>query len=236
VIRLLPVLLAAAAVAAISPATASAGRECDGLLVCIPVAGPWVQVPGGGTPTYWQLACPGRGQVVAGLDADRTGLLEITFLGTLGGPVGPGVTTGRAAVFVARTPQRLAGFRPLLGCIRGGGGGARGRTIAQPTRRLTAAAPVEEAAVRRVKTVNVAVQSTFRVRHACLAGERLLSSSHAIAFQTRRAPSAAALGSVRASARRADGRVLVTVRSSMTRPAGARVQLQVHAICSRSGR
>jgi hypothetical protein len=237
VIRLLPVLLATAAVAAISPATSSAGRECDGLMTCIPVAGPWVQVPGAATPTYWQLACPGRGQVIAGLDADRSGRLEILFLGTLGGPVGPGVTTGRAAVFVARAAQPLAGFRPLLGCIPGGGGGARGRTIAhpRPTRRLTAAAPPPaEAAIRRVKTVNVAVQSTFRVRHACLPGERLLASSQAIAFATRRAPSATVLSSVRASSRRTNGRVLVTVRSGITRPTGVRVQLQIHAICARN--
>ena len=233
-IRLLPVLIAAAAVAAISPTSASAGRECDGLMICIPVAGPWVQVPSGGTPTYWELACPGRGQAIAGLDADRSGRLEIMFLGTLGAPVGPGVTTGRAAVFVARTTQRLAGFRPRLGCIPGGGGGARGRTIANPTRRLTAAAPVEEAAIRRVKTVNVAVQSTFRARHACLPGERMLASSHAIAFRTRRAPSTAALGSVRASSRRSGGRVLVTVNSDITRPTGVRVQLQIHAICARN--
>ncbi len=233
-IRLLPVLLAAAAVAAISPTSASAGRECDGLLICIPVAGPWVQVPSGGTPTYWELACPGRGQTIAGLDADRSGRLEITFLGNLGAPVGPGVTTGRAAVFVARTTQRLAGFRPRLGCIPGGGGGARGRTSANPTRRLTAAAPVEEAAIRRVKTVNVAVASTFRARHACLPGERLLASSQAIAFATRRAPSAAALGSVRASSRRSGGRILVTVNSGVTRPTGVRVQLQIHAICARN--
>jgi hypothetical protein len=236
VIRLLPVLFAAAAVAAISPATASAGRECDGLLVCIPVVGPWVQVPGGGEPTYWQLDCPGRGQVIGGVDSDRSGRLEITFLGTLGGPVGPGVTTGSSAVFVARTTQRLSAFRPRLGCIPGGGGGARGRTSAQPTRRLTAVAPVEEAAVRRVKTVNVAMQPTFRVRHACLPGERLLSSSRAVAFRTSRAPSASTLGSVRASSRHTNGRIVVTVRSSVARPAGVRVQVQVHAICARTER
>lgn len=235
-IRLLPVLLAAAAVAAISPAAASAGRECDGLLVCIPVAGPWVQVPAGGAPTYWQLACPGRGQIIAGLDTARAGRLEITFLGTLGGPVGPGVTTGQAAVFVARTTQPLAGFRPLLGCIPGGGGGARGRTIAQPTRSLTALAPVQEAAIRRVKTVSVPAQPTVRVRHACLVGERMLSSSQAVAFRSRQAPSISTLGSVRASARRTGGRVLVTVRSDATRPTGVRVQLQIHAICARSPR
>ena len=125
-----------AAVAAVTPTTRGRRTECDGLIVCIPVTGPWVQVLGGGTPTYYQLACPGRGQVIGGLDADRAGPLGITFLGTLGGPVGPGVTTGRAAVFVARTTAPLSGFRPLLGCIPGGGGGGRSRTVRQPTRQL----------------------------------------------------------------------------------------------------
>jgi hypothetical protein len=235
VIRLLPVLAVAIVVAGIGPSRATAARECEGLLVCIPVAGPWVQVPGGGTPTYWQLSCPGRGQVIGGLDADRSGRLEITFLGALGGPVGPGVTTGRSAVFVARTTQRLSGFRPLLGCIPGGGGGARGRTSYEPTRRLTATAPpVEEAAVRRVKTVSVPNRASIQVGHSCQPGERLLASSQAVAFRTRRAPSETVLDSVRASSRRAGGRVLVTVRSSVARPVGVRVQLQVHAICART--
>ena len=104
-IRFVLVLAIAAAVAGIGPSRADAGRECNGLIVCIPVAGPWVAVNGGGTPTYYQLACPGRGQVIGGLDADRAGPLELSFLGLLGGPVGPGVTTGRAAVFVARTTR-----------------------------------------------------------------------------------------------------------------------------------
>ena len=45
--RLLLVLLVAAAVSGVASPGAEAGRECDGLLVCIPVAGPWVQVNGG---------------------------------------------------------------------------------------------------------------------------------------------------------------------------------------------
>ena len=56
--RVLLLLLAVAAVAGFGPSTASAGTECEGLIVCIPVKGPWVQVPGGGTPTYYQLSCP----------------------------------------------------------------------------------------------------------------------------------------------------------------------------------
>ena len=226
-------LLLALAFAAFSPADAKAGTECDGLIVCIPVKGPWVQVPGGGTPTYYQLSCPGRGQVIGGLDADRAGLLELSFLGNLGGPVGPGVTTGRSAVFVARTPRSLASFRPLLGCIPAGGGGGRSRTAHRPTRQLTGTAPVVEATIRRVKNVRLQDRQSEQAAHACLAGERLLAFSHAIAFRSNRPLALDALGSVRATSRRSGSRVLVRVRSSIFRPRQIRAELQVHAICVR---
>jgi hypothetical protein len=232
--RLLLVLLLAAAASGVASPGAEAGRECDGLLVCIPVAGPWVAVNGGATPTYYQLSCPGRGQVIGGLDADRAGPLEITFLGSLGGPISPGVTTQRAAVFVARTTRALSGFRPLLGCIPAGGGGGRGQTSYEPTRKLTAAAPpVVDATIRRVKNVRLKDQQTERLSHSCLQGERLLAFSTAVALRTRRPPSLAALGSVRATARRAGRGVVVDVRSRITRPVGTRVEVQIHAICVR---
>ena len=231
--RLLPVLVLCAAVAGVSPTRADAGRECDGLIVCIPVAGPWVQVFGTAEPTYYQLACPGRGQVIGGVDADRAGPLGITFLGTLGGPVGPGVTTGRSAVFVAQTTRPLSGFRPLLGCIPGGGGGGRGRTVREPTRTLQAVAPAPEATVWRVKNVRLKDRQRERVTHACLADERLLSFSTAVAFHTVRPPSLSTLGSVRATARRAGERIVVDVRSGIARPANVRVQLQIQAVCAR---
>ena len=229
--RLVVLLLALAAFAA--PSTAEAGTECEGLIVCIPVKGPWVQVPGGGAPTYYQLSCPGRGQVIGGLDADRAGALELSFLGTLGGPVGPGVTTGRSAVFVARTSRSLASFRPLLGCIPAGGGGGRERTAYTPTRRLTAAAPVVEATIRRVKNVRLKDQQSEQATHACLAGERLLAFSHAIAFRSNPPLSLSALGSVRATSRRSGDRVVVAVRSGLARPERMRVELQIHAVCVR---
>lgn len=226
-------LVVVAVVAGFGPSAASAGTECDGLVVCIPVKGPWVQVPGGGTPTYYQLSCPGRGQVIGGLDADRAGPLELSFLGTLGGPVGPGVTTGRSAVFVARTSRPLASFRPLLGCIPAGGGGGRARTSYEPKRKLMAAAPVVEATIRRVRNVRLKDAPGEQAAHACLKGERLLSWSAAIAFRRNRPLALSALGSVRATARRAGGRVVVRVRSGNARPRGARVELQVHAVCVR---
>lgn len=231
--RLLPVLLLCAAVAGVSPNTADAGRECDGLIVCIPVTGPWVQVFGGAGPTYYQLACPGRGQVIGGLDADRAGPLGITFLGTLGGPVGPGVTTSRAAVFVAQTTRSLSGFRPLLGCIPGGGGGGRGRTVYEPTRQLQAVAPAPDATVWRVKNVRLKDRQSERLGHSCLAGERVLSFSTAVAFRTVRPPSLSTLGSVRATPRRAGRRIVVNVRSGITRPANVRVEVQIQAVCVR---
>lgn len=233
--RVLLVLVAAAAVAGFGPSTASAGTECDGLIVCIPVKGPWVQVPGGGVPTYYQLSCPGRGQIIGGIDADRAGPLELSFLGTLGGPVGPGVTTSRSAVFVARTTRSLASFRPLLGCIPTSGGGGRERTSYRPTRKLAAAAPapVVDATIRRVKNVRLKDAPSERAAHACLAGERLLAFSTAVAFRSNKPLALSALGSVRAKARRAGERVLVTVRSGITRPERMRVELQIHAVCVR---
>lgn len=230
--RLLSVLALAAAAAALAPAGAEAARECDGLPACIPVRGPWVQVPGGVTATTYQLSCPGRGQVIGGLDADRAGPLELSFLGTLGGPVSPGITTGRSAVFVARTTRALSAFRPLLGCIPAAGGGGRSRTSYEPKRRLAAVVPVE-ATIRRVKNVRVRGVQTQQAAHTCLAGERLLGSSVAVAFRQRRPPSLAALGSVRATSRRSGRRVLVTVRSGIARPVDVRVEVQVHAICAR---
>jgi hypothetical protein len=231
--RLLSLLALCAAVAGVTSKSADAGRECDGLIVCIPVAGPWVQVFGTAKPTYWELACPGRGQVIGGLDADRAGPLGITFLGTLGGPVGPGVTTGRAAIFMAHTTRPLSGFRPLLGCIPGGGGGGRGQTAYEPKRQLQAAAPEPEATVWRVKNVVLKDQQRQRVTHQCLADERLLSFSSAVAFRTARPPSLSTLGSVRATPRRAGERIVVDVRSGIARPTNVRVVLQVQAVCAR---
>ena len=232
--RLLPVLVLCAAVAGVAPKGANAGRECDGLIVCIPVSGPWVQVFGTATPTYYELRCPGRGQVIGGLDADRAGPLGISFLGSLGGPVGPGVTTRRAAVFVAQTTRSLSGFRPLLGCIPASGGGGRGQTSYRPKRKLQAVAPVPvEATAWRVKNVRLKDRQNERLSHACLAGERVLSFSTAVAFHTRRPPSLSTLGSVRATARRAGRRVVVNVSSGITRPQNVRVEVQIQAVCAK---
>jgi hypothetical protein len=227
--RLFLLALVCAAAASVA-APAGAGTECEKLPVCIRVVGPWVQVPAAESPTYYRLSCPGRGQTIGGLDADRSGRVDVTFLGALGGPVSPGVTTGRDADFVARSARGIAAFRPRLVCIPANGGGGRSRTVYEPPRSLTAAVPVEPV-IRRVKTVRVRGAPTQRVSHGCRPGERLLSFSHAIAFHSKRAPSAATLASVRATSRRAGRRVIVTIRTAGL-PSGLQVEVQIHALCS----
>ncbi len=228
-------LLVALAAAAFLAPGASAGRtECDGLLVCVRLVGPWVQVPAGTEPTYYRISCPQRAPTIGGLDADLgSGGVDVTFLGNLGGPIGAGTTTGRDAVFVARaTRGRTATFRPRLGCIPGAGGGGRSRTAYHPTRKLAAVAPPAAtlpAAVWRSQVVRVA-RSGQSVRVSCKAKERLLSFGSAIAFRQARAPTAAQLASVRAVARPAGLRRAAATATGRP-PTGVRVQLQVQAVC-----
>src|SRR5581483_5204528 len=99
----LPAFAGAVLAAGASPAQATS--ECRALPVCVPVSGPWVVVPAGrGAPrprVEYQLSCP-RGYVVGGLDAELSDpAIDIAFLATLGSPVNPGISTSRAAVFVA---------------------------------------------------------------------------------------------------------------------------------------
>ena len=100
------VVVAVALATGLTVAAAPAGgaNECDGLMVCVPVVGPWVVVPGtGGTnrrPSEWQLTCP-RQHIVGGLDAELSiRAIDVEFLGRLGSPVNPGITTRRSVTFV----------------------------------------------------------------------------------------------------------------------------------------
>ena len=234
---LIGALVAVAVGAGVGAPAATAGTECEGLPECIRVIGPWVSVPAGPVPTYFRVQCPGRGQTVGGLDADlpRGGGVDVSFLGALGGPVGPGVTTGREIVFVAfATLPRAVTFRPLLGCIPAAGAGGRSRTAYEPTRTLSAVtrpAAVGPVLTRRVKTVRLREGARQSVSYACRSSERLLAFSTAIAFRTREAPSVARLASIRATGRRVGDRVVATVRGRP--PAGVGVELQIHAVCVR---
>ena len=122
---------------AVGVAPAAATNECRGLLVCVPIAGPWVVVPTGqGVPrphVEYQLSCP-KGFIVGGLDAELSDrAIDLGFLGAIGAPVNPGITTSRDTVFVASYvggSARAPTFRPHLGCMPTSGGGGRIPTAA----------------------------------------------------------------------------------------------------------
>ena len=130
--RLLVLVTLAAAVSAVAAVPASATNECRGLKVCVPVAGPWVLASPG--QVEFQLACPKR-FVVGGLDAELSSRgIEIGFVGNLGSPVNPGITTSASAVFLGRLVRGqdvAASFRPHIGCIPASGGGQRSPTAYQ---------------------------------------------------------------------------------------------------------
>ena len=223
---LLAVLAAALAVAA----PAGGANECDGLMVCIPVSGPWVVVPtSGDVPrprVEYQLMCP-RGHVVGGLDArlsDRG--IDVSFLGTLGSPVNPGISTSRTAVFVGTyvgASARAPSFKPFVGCMPAAGGGARVPTSAN-------AFPPGRPTTRRVKTVRVR-PGEATVTQRCKGDERLVGASHALGFATRTPPSASLVGglSARQSVRRGEVVVKVLADAELS---GVRAVVQVHAVCA----
>jgi hypothetical protein len=225
--RVLVLALTAAALSA--PSDALATNECDGLDVCISVPGPWVVVPGSVSARLatveYQLSCP-RGSIVGGLDAvlGHRGL-SVQFLGKMGSPVNPGITTDRAVVFVGAQARRAPTvFRPLLGCIPTGGGG-RSTTAARPA---TARPPA-----RLVRSVRVRAGAAATLAVGCRAGERLVGSSHAVTFPGRRPPAASALAAVEVARSAQGGVVRVRATRGVGIPQRARVVVQVHAICAR---
>jgi hypothetical protein len=220
-----------ALVAALATASSAGGaNECDGLMVCIPVAGPWVVVPvSGGVPrprVEYQLTCP-RGHIVGGLDArisDRA--IDVNFLGTLGSPVNPGISTSRSVVFVASyvgSSARAPTFKPFIGCMPAAGGGARVPTS-------VSVFPPGQPTVRLVKTVRVR-PGTTTVTQRCAARERLVAASYALAFATRTPPNASLVEGVSAGQSVRGREVVVTVRAD-AEVGDVRALVQVHALCA----
>lgn len=225
------VTIATVAFLALGAGSAGAARECDGLQVCVPVAGPWVVVPTGGTPrpqVEWQLSCP-RGYIVGGVDAELSQrAIDVSFLGRLGSPVNPGITTSRAAVFVGTyvgTTPRGPTFRPHIGCMPAQGGGERVPTSS------TAFRPGEPT-VRHVRTVRVRPGEATVVAQ-CARGERLVGGTHAFGFSMRRPPSASLVSSISGSRSTNASSVSVRVRGDAELD-GVRAVVQVQAVCSRT--
>ena len=230
-------LLAAAALvlavggATLTSAATTATHECDGLQICVPVAGPWVVVPTGGTPRArvdYQLDCP-RGYIVGGLDAElSTRAIGISFAGVLGSPVNPGITTSRAAVFSATyaglDTRAAASVRPHVGCIPASGGGGRVPTMA------SAVFPPGHPTTRRVRTVRVRPGAST-VTQACASGERLIEATHAVGFYTQLPPGANLASAVRTRQVVRGFRVSVSIRAGQA-VANVRAVIQVGAVCA----
>ena len=230
--RVPALLVVVAAVLALGAGSAGAARECDGLMVCVPVAGPWVVVPtGGGVPrpqVEYQLSCP-RGYVVGGTDAELSHrAIDVSFLGRLGSPVNPGITTRRAGVFVASyvgAAARGPTFRPHVGCMPATGGGGRVPTS------VTAFQPGEPT-VRHVRTVRVRPGAATVVAR-CAARERLVGVAHAFGFYMRRPPDASLVSSVSGTPSVRGESVVVRVRGDAELNS-VRAVVQVQAVCSRT--
>ena len=226
-------LLLAAGLAALSAPSAGATNECRGLQICVRVVGPWVVVPSGlrtpRAPVDFQLSCP-KGYLVGGLDAELTDrAIDVEFGGKLGSPVGPGVTTTRAAVFRASytgSSPRGPTFRPHLGCVPSSGGGSG----PVPYRRPAAAVfPPVSPTVLRVR--NVRLRPGFvRAAAACGKSERLISGWHAIAFYSVAPPSQALIQTVAATHVVRGSRVEVRARSGIA-VQSVRGIVQVGAVC-----
>jgi hypothetical protein len=231
----LPLVCVAAVAASAGPARAT--NECKGLQVCVRVAGPWVVVPAvqGSTrqSVEFQLSCP-RGFVVGGLDAELSDrAIDISFFAKLGSPVNPGISTSRAAVFVATytgASPRVATFRPHIGCVPTSGGGG-GPVPYRATALAPSAFPPGQPTTRRVRMLRLRANATQTAVRACAGSERLVRGWHAVGFYTASPPSADLVRGVAASRTVRNGRVVVAARSSSA-ILGVRAIVQVGAVCA----
>lgn len=218
--RALVVAALAACAFAAAAAPAGATNECKGLQVCVPVVGPWV-VAGSGAEVSFQLACPKK-FIVGGLDAElsRRGV-DVTFRGSLGSPVNPGITTSSSAQFFARelTPGPPATFRPHIGCIPASGGGQRFPTAYTVTRPQPALVPTTAQLF--------VVPGTHRFVERCAKGKRLVGATYAIGFYTETPPSPATARSVTVVQSIAAGAVHLVVHAGRVPPETAMVQVDM---------
>jgi hypothetical protein len=221
VTRVLLALALAVAPLAVDVAPAGATNECKGLQTCVRVVGPWVVVPTSGRAPHphveYQLSCP-RGYIVGGLDAELSDRrIDISFLGKLGSPVNPGITTSRAAVFVATyagPAGRSPTFRPHLGCVPASGGGGGPVPYLSPSAVSSAAVPPGQPTTRRVRTLTLRAGAAQTAVQPCARGARLVGGWHAVGFYTRNPPSAGLIASVVARQSLRAARITVTVRSA----------------------
>jgi hypothetical protein len=218
-------LFAVAIACALVAAPAYATNECRSLNVCVPVTGPWVLAAPG--PVEFQLACPSR-FVVGGLDAELSNRgIDVGFLGNLGSPVNPGITTSKEAVFLGRLVRGrdpAASFRPHIGCVPASGGGQRIPTAYH-------AFKPGKPSVRHVTEIVVEPGRTRHYLKGCVRDESLVAATHAIGFYGDIPPSASLARSVQVAQSVRAGRVKLTIRA--TRAVGRdNAVVQLDLVCA----
>jgi hypothetical protein len=237
-LRLVALVVVVTAVAAgVGVSAGRAADECRGLQVCLPVPGPWVAIPpsegGGPAVAVWELRCPLKGYIVAGIDArvsDRS--IDVSFRGENGAPVSPGVTTGREVLFTAvyaGTGRLTTSFQPFVGCIPSSGGGGRALTGTASPAAYVPAKPIE----RRVARKRLVSGSTTRVVQSCPAGTRLLGAQHAYAFRVGAQPGRSLLDAVNVRQTVAGRSVVARASVDASVPRRLQVELQLHALCTK---
>jgi hypothetical protein len=207
-VRRASVLVAMLGACAIAAAPAGATNECRGLMVCVPVVGPWVSAAPG--QIEFQLSCPAR-YVVGGLDAELSSRgIEIGFVGALGSPVNPGITTAKDVVFLGRHVRGrdpAPSFRPLIGCVPASGGGRRSPTAYH-------AFPPSKPTVRQVTNVRVRPGSVASVVARCPKSQRLVSATHAVGYYGSTPPTAGLVKAVTVHRRISKDVVKLTIRAT----------------------
>ena len=216
---LLLVVVAVACGVAASPAGAT--NECKGLQVCVPITGPWVLAAPG--QVEFQMSCPKR-FIVGGLDAELSSRgIDVGFVGSLGSPVNPGITTSQQVVFLGRLVRGrdpAPFFRPHIGCVPASGGGQRVPTAFHPL-------PPGKPTMREVSQVAVRAGGVRHFAARCAKNERLVAATHAVGFAGDNPPSVAAARSVQIAQHVAAGRVALTIRAGP----GVHAIVQLDLLC-----
>jgi hypothetical protein len=220
-VRRLALLVVVAVGCGVAASPAAATNECRGLQVCVPIAGPWVLAAPG--EVEFELSCPPR-FIVGGLDAELSSRgIDVGFVGSLGSPVNPGITTSRQAVFLGRLVRGhdpAPFFRPHIGCVPASGGGQRVPTAYHP---FAPGKPTE----REVSQVAVRAGGVRRLAVRCAGDQRLVAATHAIGFASDAPPSVAAARSVHVLQHVSAGRVALTIRAGP----GVHAIVQVDLLC-----
>ena len=153
-----------------------------GCMVCIPVAGPWVEIPAPGARRCRERR-PGDSSARAASSAASTRApasraVAVEFPGRIGSPVNPGITTTRSLVFKGTYagPRRPA-HEPTGRSSAAFPGAAAGRARRRAFTRASAVKPGEPITVARHDAARASRVGSPRRRSAAAPGERLLRSA-----------------------------------------------------------